>query len=128
MNLNKFAKEIFEANKEKGFDVSKENIGQTLMLIVSELSEALEADRKNKHALTRNITTFESDHNEKWERPSHDAFSFESNIKDTFEDEIADTFIRLFDLVGAFTIDIEKHIDLKLKYNSLREYKHGKLY
>lgn len=126
--LNDFCKEVFEANKLKGFDVSKENIGQTLMLVVSELSEALEADRKGKHTEPRHMRTFESDHNEKWERPSHDAFSFESNIKDRFEDEIADSFIRLMDLVGAFGIDIDKHIEYKLKFNSLREHKHGKAY
>lgn len=27
-----------------------------------------------------------------------------------------------------FDIDIEKHIELKRKYNSMREYKHGKNY
>lgn len=126
--LNDFCKEVFEANKLKGFDVSKENIGQTLMLVVSELAEALEADRKGRHTEERHIRTFESDHNEKWARPAHDAFSFESNIKDRFEDEIADTFIRLMDLCGGLNIDIDKHIEYKLKYNSMRQYKHGKAY
>ena len=54
--------------------------------------------------------------------------SFENNSQDTFEDEIADSFIRLFDLCGGLGIDIEKHIELKLKYNSTREFKHGKQY
>jgi len=127
-NFNSFAKEVYEANKLKGFDVSKENVGQTLMLVVSELSEALEAHRKDRNA---NLHFFEIDMNfnsdiipfkERLKR------SFEVNIKDTFEDEIADSFIRLFDLCGALNIDIDYHIKLKAEYNSLREYKHGKKY
>ena len=48
-DLNELSKQIYEGNKLRGFDVSKENIGQTLMLVVSELAEALEADRSEKH-------------------------------------------------------------------------------
>ncbi len=125
-NLNELSKQIYEGNKLRGFDVSKENIGQTLMLVVSELAEALEADRKNKHATIRKIACFETFSD--FTRQSHDAFSFQANIKDTFEDEIADAMIRLFDLCGGLGIDIEKHIDLKIRYNSTREYKHGKAY
>lgn len=122
--LNKLAKEIYEGNKLRGFDVKNENIGQTLMLIVSEVAEALEADRKGRKA---NVKCFEAVE-DRWERPSNDAFSFQSNIKDTFEDEIADTIIRVLDLCGGLGIDIEKHIELKLKYNATREFKHGKKY
>ena len=121
-NLNEVSKEVYEANKLKGFDVKKENLGQTLCLIHSEISEALEAIRKNRYA---NLSYFEID-----DKKFSDIVSFESNfktyIKDTFEDEIADTFTRLMDLVGALDIDIDRHIELKRRYNSLREFKHGK--
>lgn len=127
-NFNEFSKEVFEANKLKGFDVSKENIGQTLMLVVSELAEALEADRKNRHA---NISNFNagielcSDF-----KPEPDRFkdSFQVSIKDSFEDEIADAAIRIFDLVGGLNIDLDWHISQKMRYNSLRPHKHGKAY
>lgn len=133
--LNDFCKEVFEANKLKGFDVSKENIGQTLMLVVSELCEALEADREGKRDMLRvfnqdltfaRTTSYDFDkgnENCDWIKNR-----FETTIKDTFEDEIADSFIRLMYLVGAFNIDIDSHIELKLKYNSLRSHKHGKAY
>jgi NTP pyrophosphatase (non-canonical NTP hydrolase) len=49
-------------------------------------------------------------------------------VKDTFEDEIADTVIRLLDLSEGLGIDIEKHIRLKLEYNKTRPHKHGKKY
>jgi NTP pyrophosphatase (non-canonical NTP hydrolase) len=123
-NLNELSKQIYEGNKLRGFDVSKENIGQTLMLIVSELAEALEAHRKNRFARLNNWEKGYS----RQENLEQKRAGFELHIKDTFEDEIADTFIRLFDLTGALEIDIEKHIDLKLRYNSTREYKHGKAY
>ncbi|MFZ7121734.1 MAG: hypothetical protein ACOWWH_12410, partial [Eubacteriaceae bacterium] len=53
---------------------------------------------------------------------------FENKIKDTFEDELADTVIRILDLCGARGIDLERHINLKLKYNATRERMHGKNY
>lgn len=135
MNLNELSKKIYEANKLKGFDVKECNIGQTLMLIVSELSEALEADRKGKRD---RLKVFELELGyarlkiEDYE-PENENFKwitnrFETTIKDTFEDEIADTFIRVMDLVGALEIDIEKHIYLKRMYNSQRQFKHGKAY
>ena len=129
-NFNEFSKQVFEANKLKGFDVSKENIGQTLMLVVSELSEALEADRKKQHAdLTEIKNLFVDPEDYTWENSPYSFIEvFERDIKDTFEDEIADSFIRLFDLAGGLGIDIDFHIAQKRKYNSFREFKHGKAY
>ena len=128
-NLNELSKQIYEGNKLRGFDVSKENIGQTLMLVVSELSEALEADRKDKFA---DLRTFENcmkaDDIREEDTECYFISEFQRNIKDTFEDEIADTFIRLFDLCGGKGINIEKHMELKMRYNQSREYKHGKRY
>jgi len=121
--LNEFAQELHAKAQAKGFWDEKREIGTLLMLVVSELSEALEADRKNKHA---NMSAFNYREDDKEE--FHFESDFQDLIKDTFEDEIADTFIRLFDLVGHLEIDIERHIQLKMQYNQTREYKHGKKY
>jgi len=43
-----------------------------------------------------------------------------------FNEEIADTFIRLFDICGTLKIDIEKEIQKKMKKNRERPYRHGK--
>lgn len=126
-NLNEISKEVYEANKLKGFDVKSENIGQSLCLIHSEISEALEAIRKDRHANLSRINFILGDEAIMSEE-EHFKIKFELHIKDTFEDELADTFIRLMDLVGGLEIDIDKHIELKRRFNSLREYKHGKAF
>ena len=135
-NLNELSSKIYNANKEKGFYDEPREIGTVLMLVVSELSEALEADRKDKRsylngfeAMLKNaklsINNFDVKdiYNCGWVKDR-----FEETIKDTFEDEIADAMIRLLDLCGHLNIDIEKHIDLKLRYNETRPYKHDKKY
>ena len=47
---------------------------------------------------------------------------------DTFEDELADTAIRLFDLCGGLDIDLEKQIEWKHSFDQTREKRHGKAY
>lgn len=80
---------------EKGFWDEKRNIGEALMLIVTELAEAMEAYRK------------QDDEN--------------------FKEELADTFIRLFDLCGGLNVDIQGEILKKSEKNKNRPYKHGKI-
>lgn len=126
--LNFAALKIHQNAKSKGFWDNERETGTLLMLCVSELSEALEADRKDRFA-KHDIFDIDLDSNSdivpldiRFKR------AFESNIKDTFEDELADTVIRILDLCGARGIDIEKHINLKLEYNLSRERMHGKAY
>lgn len=123
MNLNNLARSINNANKEKGFDAAKENLGQTLMLIVSELSEALEADRTKKFANLDNFDLLRA-----LEPEETFCQDFELCVKNTFQDEITDVLLRTLDLAGALHIDLDRHVELKMKYNSNREYKHGKKY
>lgn len=128
-NLNKLSREIHEGNKLRGFNEANENLGQNLMLIVSELAEALEADRKGRYADFRTfLACTKANDILKEDMDEYLRSEFEKNIKDTLEDEIADAMIRLFSLCGALKINIEKHIELKLQYNSGREFKHGKKY
>tara|TARA_R100000742_G_C4278836_1_gene102211 strand:+ start:1094 stop:1462 length:369 start_codon:yes stop_codon:yes gene_type:complete len=122
MDLTVFSEKIHEGNRKKGFyDGGDKQLGTMLMLVVSELGEALEAHR---HSLKADLTYYEGILNAK-----HDfQTAFKEAIKDTVEDEIADAIIRLLDLCGYYHIDIQKHIDLKLKYNQTRGYRHGKEY
>lgn len=117
MNPNKLAEEIFQANKEKGFWDEKRNIGEMLMLITSELGEAMEAHRKNRMCTASNRMRFEEGKG-----------LFNVTIKDTFEDELADAMIRIFDMAGGLNIDLDFHVREKLKYNTTRARLHGKNY
>ena len=123
MTINELVKKSFKNAKEKGFHEKEKEIGTLLMLIVSELGEALETHRKNGLQLKANETMDFNKMNNKIFK-----IFFEEHVKDTFPDEIADTFIRLGDLCGLLNLDIEKYIKLKMRYNSLREKKHGKNY
>ena len=123
--INRLAKEIHSNNVSKGFYLDKKNIGEMLALIHSEVSEALEADRIDNYAEMDETL---------WEDMNRDLdedyfeHAFKEYCKDTFEDELADIVIRVLDLAHFKGIDIEKHIKAKMRFNSLREYKHGKKY
>jgi NTP pyrophosphatase (non-canonical NTP hydrolase) len=122
MRIKDTAKDIYRNSVDKGFYEISTEVGTRLMLVTSELGEALEADRKDRHHTInpRLILDIEDD----------DEFVsiFRDGVKDSFSDEIADAVIRLFDLSEHYNIDLEAHIAAKMRYNSTREYKHGKKY
>ena len=120
--------------KEKGFWDTERNVSEMLMLIVSEVAEAQEALRKNHYSdpsivedLSRDLELDRTDEEFSLKTLAWKE-KFQLIVKSSFEDEIADVAIRLFDLCGGMGIDLEKHIELKMKYNSLRGYKHGKAF
>ena len=125
--MNSLSKKIYETNVKKGFWDKEFNMGEKLMLITSELSEALEVDRKDENksvpgGIKSYMSSLKSNEDDKF-KPL-----FESWVKDTLPDEFADVIIRVLDLCGHLEIDIDWHIRMKMKYNQLREYKHGKKY
>jgi NTP pyrophosphatase (non-canonical NTP hydrolase) len=122
--INQLAKEIHENAKSKGFFDTEKNIGEMLCLIHSEVSEALEADRKGHFAKS---TAFEARGEDRIDFIDFQ-MDFENLIKNSFEDELADIIIRVMDLAAFKGIDLEFHIRHKMAYNALREYKHGKKY
>jgi NTP pyrophosphatase (non-canonical NTP hydrolase) len=120
--INKLAAEVHANAVAKGFYEQPKNIGEILCLIHSEVSEALEADRRGIYATANaiqvNAVPFDGNFIE----------SFGDHIKDTFEDELADIVIRVMDLAAYKGIDLENHIKAKMRYNATRGYKHGKKY
>lgn len=130
-NFNELSKEVHNRNIDKGFwdgGIAAKNIGEVICLIHSELSEALEAHRKEHYAgksynLIHNCDNIDTQNEQAYFRQE-----FEVSVKNSFEDELADVVIRVMDLCGAMNIDIDWHIEQKMKYNICRPYKHGKKY
>lgn len=125
--LNESAEKIHANNRAKGFWDGEKNVGELLMLVVSELGEAIDAHRKDMFA---DKTLLDNHYeNASWaDKKALFKFLFESSVKDTFEDEIADAVIRLLDLCAGLGIDLEWHIRNKVEYNKTREKLHGKKY
>lgn len=125
MNIQKISKQINDNAKSKGFWENNYNLSEKLMLIVSEIAEAQEADREDHFAdLDNERISLLVD------SPTDADFQemFEETVKNTFEDEMADAVIRILDLCYQRGVDLESHIRLKMKYNSLRPHKHSKKY
>jgi len=86
----------------QGFWTSR-NVGEKLALMHSEISEAMEADRK--------------------QAPSDKIFGFSG-----VEEEIADLVIRALDFCHENDLRLVAAIDAKMKYNLSRPHMHGKKY
>lgn len=127
-DISTLSQQIHQANRDKGFYDEPREVGTCLMLIVSEVAEALEADRNGRYANLSLLDEMEREgygwHNSQISFES----SFRSDVKDSHEDEVADAIIRLLDYAGSRNMDIGKHIRHKLSYNSTRPHKHGKKY
>ncbi len=115
MTISKLVERAYENAYEKGFHDKELSVGESLMLIVSELGEALEAHRVGKRAILNESSNFQQNY-------------FEMFVKDSFEDELADVVIRVADLCGYMGIDLQRHIELKMEFNKSRERLHGKAY
>jgi NTP pyrophosphatase (non-canonical NTP hydrolase) len=100
--INMLAVQLAEANAAKGFWES-DNTGEKIALMHSELSEALEADRKK--LVSDHIPNFTG-----------------------IEEELADCMIRILDFAGHHRLRLGEAIIEKALYNLSRPYKHGKGY
>lgn len=195
MNLNELRDKAYKIACEHGFHDKKYSDRHFLMLIITELSEAVDADRKNYHAdietfnyveqkyyvcRFRHIYWFDGEFKRNFEEYLKDSFEFEiadavircldfcgmkcfdlSETQEMIEDNepdpcldetdimtvimynitsllfnktrkeelrVQDVIIQLFGLSKHLDIDLEKHIELKMRYNELRPRLHGKEY
>ena len=114
-----FVKECPECNGT-GIDQNK-NIPEMLMLIISEISEAVEALRCGKftNCDIEDYSDFDKESYPRW---------FERHIKDTFEDEIADFYIRLFDLCGYLEIEYVGNSLPLIKFDKVKNITHQLFY
>lgn len=118
---NEFIDRAYKCACEHGFHDKELSIEHFLMLVITEVSEAVEADRKNKradlakfeNAISQEVAKFPYKENgEVWK------FLFEENIKSSVEDELADVCIRLYDICGTFGLDIDCECGFDAEYES----------
>lgn len=109
INLNALRDRAYKTACEHGFHDEELSNEHCLCLVISELMEAVEADRKGRLG-KKCKSRFEMDYNRYpalVEKEKRFKCSFEKNIKDTLPDELADAAIRLLDLAGFRRISLE---------------------
>ncbi len=101
MELHEIQKRVMALAKEKEWGTKPDdvNFAEKIALLHAELSEALEAYRKNK---------LDGRHGVK--------------------EEIADTLVRVLHLAGIYEVDVEKEVLKKLDVNQTRDWKDDKLH
>lgn len=96
MTVNKWINQAVKTAREKGWHDEPHSDKHFIALIISELSEAMQADRSNRYALP----FAESFVRQNIELECNFKKAFELTVKDSVEDELADTIIRCCDLLG----------------------------
>lgn len=105
MTINDWVKDIHKNAVEHGWWDEERNFGEMIALCHSELSEALEEDRKG-----------------------NDLIYIAAGKPEGIATELMDCVIRIFDIFGKMGIDAELLLQMKHEYNIGREHKHGKRY
>lgn len=113
INLNELRDKAYKIACDSGFHDKELSDRHFLMLVITELSEAVEADRKGKMAQR---VMFEENCNTPQKDPEgHWIYCFNMFIKDSVNDELADAVIRLLDLAGYRNIKIDDLTDEKIE-------------
>lgn len=102
---------IHKGNKDRGFWDNERPFSEKIALVHSELSEALEIDRKDKTGTSRGFVP-----DDKLQHQDGRAV------------ELADAMIRIIDMAMGFNLDLAGALVDKVYYNSLRPHRHGKQY
>lgn len=106
INLNKLRDEAYQNAVEHGWhdeDLSTEHF---LCLVISELMEAVQAERKGKRSDVAKFNEWQGNNIPFSEETRVRRFQedFEAYIKDSVEDELSDACIRIFDLAGLLEV------------------------
>ena len=99
---------------KSGWWVERRNIGELFMLMASEVTEAFEHYRNGY------------DPDEVFFMPVLvDDGNITANKPDGVPIELADVVIRIADFCGEYNIDLEKAIEMKMRFNAKRSKRHG---
>lgn len=113
MDYNKLAKEIHQDQKDAGWYDEPRTDNVLILLIKSELFEALEAYRKKPTIEPISFDFLDSLLIMSQQDQSVFIERFREKIKDRFEDELADITIRLLDFVGYKQLDLDLEFEIE---------------
>lgn len=100
MNLNELRDHAYQTAKEHGWHEKKLSNETYLMLIITEIAEAVQADRKGRHA-----------DRQAFEKNISLASAYDFFLKGTVEDELADVVIRCLSFAGHRRWDLQHALD-----------------
>lgn len=127
------AEHINATARAKGFWDADRNMGEMLMLAVSELSEALEEHRNGRPALYvpthRQGCPGSGEGLPDYRTPAQKYSACDGRCKpEGVAVELADCIIRCLDTMQSLGVDIDAVVARKMAYNASRPHKHGKAY
>lgn len=122
MNLNKLRDKAYQCAVAHGWHEENLSDEHFLCLVISELMESVEADRKGKHAKVAMFKEWQGNSVPLTEETRKRRFmeDFEAFIKGTVEEELADACIRLLDLAGLRGISLSS---VPFPFHHRKEYK-----
>lgn len=107
IDWNALRDRAYECAKTHGWHDEGHNIKHWLMLIITEIAEAVQADRKGRHADRQEFDEFMAAHDETALK-----YAYMDYIVGTVEDEFADVIIRCLDFAGLTRSDLSESQDL----------------
>ena len=123
MNLNELRDRAYNTAKEHGWHDKEYSDEHWLMLIITEIAEAVQSDRKNLHADIAKFKEWQGNRLPLSEETRTRRFkeNFDAYIKNTVEDELADVVIRCLDLAGLHGWDLQNATENQLNNNDLTD-------
>ena len=121
MNLNELRDKAYRNAVAHGWHEQEYSDEHFLCLVISELMEAVEADRYGKRAQIGMFKEWQGNSIPLTEETRQRRFKedFEAFIKGTVEEELADACIRLLDLAGKNSIDLTFAESLLTEHSSI---------
>ena len=108
LTISEMSERAFQNSANHGFHDEPVAFSTRLMLIVSELAEAMEEERSG--------------------RPLNETYFSGNGKPEGVPAELADVIIRVGDLAHIYGIDLAAAVEQKMKYNESRPHKHGKAF
>lgn len=120
--LKQFMTKAYENAKAKGFYKPDLDINQALMLIITEMGEAIQASRHNRHGSIDGYNTYLE--------VSDEHVAYEESLEGTVESEFSDITLRIISLLGWYdsqnTICLMNDTELKKTEEFHKvEFEHG---